>query len=55
VFNSRGDELGAAGLAEVVRALPPDTGLEEIESALFNAAQRYGRQQDDQTLLLIRL
>lgn len=55
VFNSRKEELGVDGLASVVRALPPASSLEEIQAAVFDAAQRHGKQTDDQTLLVLRL
>jgi sigma-B regulation protein RsbU (phosphoserine phosphatase) len=55
VFNSRHEEFGADGLADVVRALPAGSDLDVIEAAIFNAAQRHGRQTDDQTLLVMRV
>jgi hypothetical protein len=55
VFNARDEEFGADGLASAVRGLPPSSTLEEIETAIFSAAQRHGRQKDDQTLLLLRV
>ena len=55
VFNTRDEEFGADGLARAVRELPPASTLEEIETAVFSAAQRHGRQKDDQTLLLLRI
>jgi hypothetical protein len=55
VFNARDEEFGAEGLARAVRELRPNSTLEEIETAIFSAAQKHGRQKDDQTLLLLRI
>ena len=55
VFNSRNEEFGADGLASAVRAVAGTATLEEVEAAIFSAAQRHGRQTDDQTLLVIRV
>jgi serine phosphatase RsbU (regulator of sigma subunit) len=55
VFNARDEEFGADGLARAVSELPPANTLEEIETAIFSAARKHGRQKDDQTLLLVRV
>jgi hypothetical protein len=55
VFNARKEELGVEGLESAVRALPPTSTLEEIQAAIFEAAQAHGKQTDDQTLLVMRL
>lgn len=55
VFNGRKEEFGADALAHVVRALPSSSALEDIESAIFDAAHRHGKQIDDQTLLLMKV
>ena len=54
VFDARGREFGADGVAAVIRPLAT-RGLDEIEAAVFAAAQRHGGQTDDQTMLLLRL
>jgi hypothetical protein len=53
VENKRGEEIGIAAIADVLRRLN-DRPLNEVADAMFNAATCYGPRNDDQSLLLVR-
>jgi len=53
VRDARGEEFGEGRLAEALRA-HAGRPLPEIHAAMLGAVRRFGPQQDDQTLLLLR-
>ena len=53
VANKRGEEMGMAAVAEVLRERG-DRPLEELAAAVFAAVDRHGPRNDDQSLLFVR-
>jgi sigma-B regulation protein RsbU (phosphoserine phosphatase) len=54
VFDSNGKEFGLERIKDVLAATH-DRPLPEIEDAILSAVRGFGPQEDDQTLLLIRV
>jgi serine phosphatase RsbU (regulator of sigma subunit) len=53
VADKRGDEFGVERLNDIIAAGPNDP-LAQLAARILTAARRFGRQLDDQTLLLVR-
>ncbi len=53
VADKRGEEFGVEGLHSIIAAAPHDP-LPQIASRILDAARAFGRQVDDQTILLAR-
>lgn len=53
VTNKRGEEMGMAAIADVLRRLN-DRPLNQVADAIFEAATHHGPRNDDQSLLLVR-
>jgi len=51
--NAAGEMFGMEGVEAVIRRMP-DAALPEIHQAIFDAACKFGKQEDDRTVLLVR-
>lgn len=55
VFDRRDTEIGPDGILRAMTAASIDVPLDDLQRRVFDACRRHGSQDDDQTLLLIRV